>query len=315
MRTPIIGLSGGLGNQLFQIARGLALADNVILDVDTSGKQTRKSSDVLEFKLPPQINASGFKRASVLRSIYNGCLGRSTKKDLFSSLISPCYRFSFKLLFYVFNKRVVSVLQTRGIGFHESTIPRRPYLIGYFQTCTWAESARVFNILFQLTPKRVSAELQTAIKAISTMRAIALHIRLGDYLQEKDFGNLQESYYQKALEKIDKDWINRSIWIFSDDIQLAKERLANIARRAKSVTWVESIDNSTAQTWFLMRHASDFVIANSTFSWWAAFLRMDQQGIVCAPYPWFREIESPVNITPKSWMQEQSFPGSIFQVS
>jgi hypothetical protein len=307
MSIPIVGLSGGLGNQLFQIARGLALSDNVILDFDTSGIRSRKPQDILDFELPTHIQVSDFRNAKLLRRTYNQCLANSKPKNIFSLIVLFCCRFAFKVLFLIFNKKIVSVIRSQGVESHQSAILKRPYLIGYFQGCSWAEYINVFDILFQLSPKKISAELQSSIQKISSSKAIALHVRLGDYLQEKDFGNLTESYYQNALDKIDSEWIDRSIWVFSDDIELAKERLANIAKMAKSITWIETIDNSTAQTWFLLRHAADFVIANSTFSWWAAFLRINQKGVVCAPDPWFKGIDSPVNIIPKSWLKQKSF--------
>jgi hypothetical protein len=313
MNFPIVGLSGGLGNQLFQLARGLALSDQVVLDIETGGKEGRNPVDLLELNLPDQIHIGKFSRLKLLRRIYNGLLGSSTSGHGFAPLISFSYRYFFKLIYLVVNNRIINVLSSKGLGFHETNVPHTPYLVGYFQSYRWAESTKVLKLLHELSPKQKSDELQNAIDEIKASSAIALHVRLGDYLQEKDFGNLSENYYLNALNQIDSDWTNRDIWVFSDDINLSKIKLFNLADRGKSVKWIESINNSTVETWFLMRHASDFVIANSTFSWWAAFLRFNQKGIVCAPEPWFKGIDSPAEIIPMSWLREKSFTKNDLQ--
>lgn len=313
MNFPIVGLSGGLGNQLFQLARGLALSDQVVLDIETGGKEGHNPVDLLELNLPDQIHIGKFSRLKLLQRIYNGLLGSSTSGHGFAPLILFSYRYFFKLIYLVVNNRIINVLSSKGLGFHETNVPHTPYLVGYFQSYRWAESTKVLKLLHELSPKRKSDELQNAIEEIKASSAIALHVRLGDYLQEKDFGNLSENYYLNALNQIDSDWTNRDIWVFSDDINLAKIKLFNLADRGKSVTWIESINNSTVETWFLMRHASDFVIANSTFSWWAAFLRFNQKGIVCAPEPWFKGIDSPAEIIPMSWLREKSFTKNDLQ--
>jgi hypothetical protein len=315
MSFPIVGLSGGLGNQLFQLARGLGLDEQVVLDFDTGGKEGAKSLDLLNLNLPPQIHIGKFIRVKSLKRIYNGLLGNSTSDQVFAPLFLFIYQYFFNLIYLAVNKKSINVISSKGLGFHETKVPQNPYLIGYFQSYRWAESTEVFNLLYELSPKRKSDELQKAIEKIAASNAIALHVRLGDYLQENDFGNLSEAYYVNALNQIDNEWINRDIWVFSDNINLAKMKLADLASKAKSVTWIESINNSTVETWFLMRHASDFVIANSTFSWWAAFLRFNQRGIVCAPDPWFKGIDSPLEIIPKSWLREQSFTDSTFKDS
>ncbi len=314
MNLPIVGLSGGLGNQLFQLARGLALNDQIVLDVDTARKKGSNPVDLLDLNLPDQIHVGKFARLKLLRSIYNGLLGNSTKGHMFAPLILLSYQYFFKLLYLAVNNRIINVFSSRGLGFHETKVPHTPYLVGYFQSYRWVESTKVFKLLYELSPKRKSDELQNAIEEITSSNAIALHVRLGDYLLEKDFGNLTETYYLNALNQIDSEWTNRDIWVFSDDINLARIKLVNIADKGKSVTWIESINNSTVETWFLMRHASDFVIANSTFSWWAAILRFNQKGIVCAPDPWFKGINSPAEIIPMSWLREKSFTKNDLQV-
>lgn len=307
MSYPIVAISGGLGNQIFQLARALDIDEQVILDFDSGGSYTEKKADILEFNLPNQIQLGYFKKTKLLRIFYNGILGKSTSAHFFAPLLSKIYRYFFQFLYLTANRRYINVISSKGVGFHATKIRQNPCLVGYFQSFRWAESARVFKLLMELSPKRKSDELENAILKISASDSIALHVRLGDYLHESDFGILSETYYVNALTKIDTEWFNRDIWIFSDDINLAKLRLSNLADQAKSINWIGAINHSTVETWYLMRHATDFVIANSTFSWWAAFLRQNQKGIVCAPQPWFKGMESPVDLIPSMWLRENAF--------
>jgi hypothetical protein len=108
--------------------------------------------------------------------------------------------------------------------------------------------------------------------------SIALHIRRGDYLINSDnHHNLTLDYYQNALEHYDKD---QQVIIFSDDPKWCKEQQLFSEDR-----FLVSETKNSRYDLYLMSKCSDFIIANSTFSWWGAWLA--DKGKVIAPKTWF----------------------------
>ncbi len=307
MIFPIAGLTGGLGNQLFQIAKALSVnEERISIDVDTSGSYQIKKSDFLDFEIPDPIQINEIRSSRLSHFLFNRCLGISVRKGTFAQLAGPFYRFIFKLAFQKLNHSKVSVPKNTGLGFYPQKKVGNTYLIGYFQTWRWLQNQAVFDVLNALKPARQNKELLNQIDQIMSARAIAVHIRLGDYVTEYKFGTLNSEYYLNALQEIDINWENRNLWIFSDDICQARKVLGDILSRAKSVTYIGEIGDSPVNAWYLMRHASDFVIGNSTFSWWAAALRLDSTGFVCAPDPWFVGLETPRDLLPTDWVKIKS---------
>jgi hypothetical protein len=93
----------------------------------------------------------------------------------------------------------------------------------------------------------------------------------------------------------------KKIWIFSDDIEGAKELIPQ--QFHSDIRWIYEIDGSVASTLEVMRLGFGYVIGNSTFSWWAAVLSHNSNGMVIAPTPWFTGIDEPHALVPKSWIR------------
>jgi hypothetical protein len=91
------------------------------------------------------------------------------------------------------------------------------------------------------------------------------------------------------------------IWVFSDEIELAKEKIPEIY--LDRVRWIENVDNSSAASLDAMRLGHGYVIANSTFSWWGAMLSVNTEAPVVAPKKWFRNAPDPVDLIPDSWIR------------
>ena len=109
---------------------------------------------------------------------------------------------------------------------------------------------------------------------------IALHIRRGDYLRNSAYhNNLGLDYYASALKKFDDD---RTVLIFSDDSQWCKEQELFAEDR-----FLVSEGSDSYTDLCLMSLCSDFIIANSSFSWWGAWLSKAVDKVVCAPEKWF----------------------------
>ena len=134
---------------------------------------------------------------------------------------------------------------------------------------------------------------------------LVVHVRLGDYKIEKNIGILSPEYYKNALEQIwDESQFNR-IWVFSDEIELAKKFIPEIYHH--KVNWFDSIDGSTISTFEVMRYGKGYVIANSTYSWWAAMLSYCEWVKVVCPEPWYVGQNSPLRIIPGNWQTVSRF--------
>ena len=94
------------------------------------------------------------------------------------------------------------------------------------------------------------------------------------------------------------------IWVFSDDIEGAKKLIPQ--EWASKVRWIGQVGSDATTTWHAMRLGSGYVIANSTYSWWAAYLAIRKDVKVVAPKPWFAGMEDPKDLIPPDWIQISS---------
>jgi hypothetical protein len=130
---------------------------------------------------------------------------------------------------------------------------------------------------------------------------LIVHVRLGDYKNEKDFGLPSEEYYAHAVRLLMKTDTYSKIWLFPDEPELARNRIPSEFRALVRV--IEEIDNSPASTLELIKYGKGYVIVNSSFSWWGAFLAHYNLAKVIAPSPWFSNLDNPVDFIPKTWIQ------------
>jgi hypothetical protein len=150
-----------------------------------------------------------------------------------------------------------------------------------------------------LTPKKLSIDAQKLISKIQSEQVTAIHVRRGDYLNEQ-FGILDNDYYASALQTLNVQPGSR-LWIFTDDVTLARE--LEIFKKFNNAYFVEDGGLTSVETMEVMRNAMNFVIANSSFSWWAAQLRYNRRGRVVAPWPWFKTPNSPMEIIHSDWQR------------
>jgi hypothetical protein len=130
-------------------------------------------------------------------------------------------------------------------------------------------------------------------------KPIVVHIRRGDYKYEDQFGLLSCDYYSRAIAEID-DLSASSygvVWLFSDEMEIAKQILLDIGRPIRYF----GAEFSTKSAFELMRLGHAFIIANSSFSYWAAALAHKFDVMVICPNPWFIGIDSSANLIPPRW--------------
>ena len=128
---------------------------------------------------------------------------------------------------------------------------------------------------------------------------VAMHIRRDDYLIDDNFSVLPISYYKESLEYITSslDTNDFMLLIFSDDIEWCKNNLNDLHHSIKFIY------NSEATDLRLMSLCNHFIIANSSYSWWGAYLSQNENKIVIAPKYWFDDKYN-INyrdVYPKNW--------------
>jgi hypothetical protein len=178
-------------------------------------------------------------------------------------------------------------------------IPKGKELRGYFQSYKYFnDSADEIRELLA-NPVRPSREFKALLGELPDSW-LAVHMRLGpDYkIMQDQFGGLGTSYFRNAIQYIERELPNLPIYVFSDDIELAKEVLPDCQRYIGKTHL-----NNPVERLIIMSHSQGFVGSNSSFSWWAAFLNKDKNAIKVFPDPWF--LNSSVNLEdllPPDWI-------------
>jgi hypothetical protein len=273
-----VKLVGGLGNQLFCYFAGYSVATRASLSLvlDTSdlksGRSTHKVS-IESFILPGKL-------------IYN-----NENKTVY------LLRRIFKRLIRVSKIQVGKNYISNVVGYDSNlnSITKSISLSGYFQSYKYVEPyLLLFKDLKLRKPNKHFLEIR---KQITSSPSTAIHVRRGDYLNlSHQFGLLDSIYYRNAFEIIKELHPNQNVYIFSDDIRIAKKLLSGIV---PSNSWWIDEKFGAAESLLLMSYSSAIIIANSTFSWWGAMLGNEKT--VIAPKKWFKSLNDPEFLYPPSW--------------
>jgi len=166
------------------------------------------------------------------------------------------------------------------------------YLNGYWQ------SEKYFLNVSDIIRNELRPDDETLekLKVKVKENSVSLHIRRTDYITSNGFHPVQTiEYYDKALEIIGE---YNQIFVFSDDISWCKDNL-----KYNNIFFVENQDN--IEDLWLMSLCTHNIIANSSFSWWGAWLNQNQNKIVIAPKNWFGESSglNQSDIIPNKWIK------------
>lgn len=312
-KKTIISLTGGLGNQLFQLAVGLHAAQGEKLSLEWNVGRPRLNKaglpEISSFQLPANVSLERKRKINWLAGKSTGYMLRmgfepkTFERFMGYFLIA---RTAASIVISIYFKRFCKIYPARKHGYQTlSHGTKGNFIVGYFQSYKWAEQNEVFSSLLALRIPDENSKL-TEIKNLALIeRPLVVHIRLGDYKNEDTFGILPRTYYETSISRMWESGEYKKIWAFSDELVLAKDFLSFIP--AENLRWIEEIDDSASSTLEAMRNGRGYVIGNSTYSWWGAFLSFTPNAKVIAPEPWFRKTSSPQDLIPPHWDSEASW--------
>lgn len=296
----IVNITGGLGNQMFQYAFALAL------------KQAHPNEMVF---VDIQHYHSVFFKKFRGANLHNGY----EINTIFPNAYLPIARFSqiIKLSYWIPNyiisrlvRKYFPVRKTEYIAkrndnytFDEFALNNRNncYYEGYWESIKYYQNIKreLIKVFSHPTPNLYNAKI---IEDMEKLNSVGIHIRRGDYLNMPEFkGICTIDYYNKAISEILTDGLQHVFYVFSNDISWCKENILPLLQGHRCVFVTENTGKNSCWDMFLMTHCKDLIIANSSFSWWGAFLNK-RINRVYAPYPWVHR-NCNMDIYDKSWIK------------
>jgi hypothetical protein len=295
-------LTGGLGNQLFQFAALTALAyESEKHVVANFGHPRRNSQNLPEIVSILGERVSFFPLESASPKLVEKIVGLNLRLTVGKSSVLKVF---FRFLVRIASNITISILLKKlfRIIFIVDVKPnvffRNSLLVGYFQVADYSQGLSKLTCRIDAIENSELNELRVKAKS----NPLIIHLRRGDYLAEQDFGVLHQNYYRDAFLKFStsEEFTNcKSIWVFSDEINYARQVID--LDTDLEFEWISEIDGSASLTLLAMSFGSSFIIANSTFSWWAAQLSRNSPGVYY-PQNWFRNIPVDVRLFPIRWI-------------
>lgn len=289
----ITNVIGGLGNQMFQYAAGRALAykRNTDLLLDTRMFQRYR---LRSFELDKVFNIHS--RSATDREIRQ-VVGWKANKFIDRLLRDPWFIFLRGKNYFI--EPVISYVK------EVHSLPADCYISGYWQSAKYFYDIKeLIQAEFTFKQPLVGNNFDIAEK-IKSINAVSLHVRRGDFvsnsLTNATHGTCPTGYYDKAMRYIEKYVSGPVYFVFSDDMDWVKEniRINNEYYFIDHNSGLESFNDM-----HLMSICKHHIIANSSFSWWGAWMNPASDKIVIAPDKWFRvESADSSDHVPASWVR------------
>lgn len=291
----IVRLTGGLGNQMFQYAAARMLAEKykaeLFYDASYYKKQPKKDT-------PRRLELEQFNIRAKENSQYLFFMGFF---NFYIKVKNKLAKYSIRI------PKVRGVITSENFSFIQEPKSKCLYMIGHFQ------DKDIVDLLgnelvndFQLKPALIKMINDSPIYRIikESKGCVALHIRRGDYITNtyasKHHGVSSLSYYINALNYLSSICEFEDIIVFSDEPKWARDNL----KYNKNIYFCDSSNSANSNDYssidlYLMSQCHHFIIANSTYSWWAAWLGQHPSKNVVAPSRW--NVNNSVFPIPSNW--------------
>ena len=287
-RGLVFELSGGIGNQLFQVAAGISVAlktsEGVSFDLSRigSGTSSRYENIFEGLQICPKIEPS-FK-------IINS---RSPK--LLDSLAFRNSTFSY------LDSKIRRIYNSNQVGYDENIykLSRQSRIRGYFQSYKYYQVLKDAGYGLQFHSETFSDTYKDLESSVDFINDIAVHIRRGDYIEHSDsIGLLSSAYFENAISAMGS---SGKVVVFSDNV-VSK---SFFSRDYEVIDTSGFLSESPFESLEFMSRFRNITLSNSTFSWWAAALGRQPKNVV-APSPWFLNLDQPEFLFPENWKSVKS---------
>jgi hypothetical protein len=295
----VVVLTGGLGNQLFQLAAGLYVSspDQLVIEGQLGRPRLNslKRPDLDSFEFPFNLHYAFSPRASRLSKFSTSILFKISSKSFDSNIIQRFW------LFLKSCAQRAGVFISNGVGFDSRLVANAEvkWIFGPFHCFRYLDSPEVSKIIRPMRPRIYPMWLRDLKEVSKTEKPIVLHLRLSDYKDIPELGILTKSYYKTSLTVAMKDFPSSRIWLFTDEEHLALQLLKDLDCKDMRIINYDSADS--AANLEAMRFGECFILSNSTFSWWGATLAYSPNAKIICPENWFKTKENPKDLIPQNW--------------
>lgn len=263
----IVKQNGGIGNQLFIYATAYSIyreyGIDIVFDDINYVMEAYREYDIDKYNV---VLKDRFLKPNKIH-----------KKYLLRKLSKLIYFIRYKCKIHKLNAIPVVEKNHELITFAFNR-NRNYYLDGYWQSHNYFHKYRD-ELIKQFVIKHVSTETIKIADKIQQSNYCAIHVRRGDYIRYYGGSTLDMSYYKSAIQLIEGFYPDMNFIVFSDDVDFCKDMFGEFSKfeyiSGKSLTDKEEL--------YLMTKCKHYIIANSTFSWWGAYLGYDEQSKVICP--------------------------------
>lgn len=257
----IAKISDGFGNQLFMYACGYAVAKRL---------STKLALDITYLSTNNLRNYELYK----LNIVYDKLFSVDNIQYPFNIVVRKILHFLFRCQYKIFKEKITHKYDKKILS-----LSRNSYLLGYWQTEKYFKEYRK-DILKMFTPRyELSQACNSFIEKVKNCNSVAVHVRRGDYVKLGICLNL--SYYQHAFSILNERFNNLTYFVFSDNVEYAKQMFKNMDGTFEYVE--NSSSNSTLDDFFVMKECKHIIMANSSYSWWAAWLNDNPNKVIIYP--------------------------------
>ena len=275
----IIRMTGGLGNQMFQYALYLKLC--------SMGREV-KFDDITEYELD---NAR-----PVMLWAFGLTYPRADQEEI-NKITDGFLNLSHRIRRKLFGRKSLEY-QEKNCNYDPQVLQRDPaYLTGYFQSEKYfmdveEQVRRAFTFsegIWKGQDEEIRRKMQNFLGQIQGCESVSVHVRRGDYLEKEEIygGICTVAYYKSAIEYMQRKRKESRFFLFSNDPEWVREWVNANYRGDNRFVIIEGTQEETGYLdLFLMSRCKNHIIANSSFSWWGAWLDENPRKRVIAPAKW-----------------------------
>jgi len=289
----VVKIMGGLGNQMFQYAFGRAIAlhygSELFFDLNLYNEY--KKDNNINYT-PRDYGLSHFKNVNL------SPMTPYISKRLFGNRLLNYIKFRL-------NIKRKSIYQEKAFSDNKEVfnLTNSAYLLGYWQSEKYFyDIRRAIREDFVFNYENIGVKNDELLfKIRENSSSVSLHVRRGDYLTINNFLVFTMEYYLEAIQIIKKKIPNPLFFLFSDDPQWVNDQLKPLVEN--SVLVDNNFHEDSWKDMMLMSNCSHHIIANSSFSWWGAWLGSNPDKMVIAPKKWVADDRiNTSDLCPPDWI-------------